>query len=213
MRIGFYGDSFCCEISNPHSILKSYSTYIKKLQTYYSAEIINLGIGGSSVWDVILQQFDTNDVPDICIFCWTDPNRLYHKKIRNITLGSIENKKLKDLTFSDLLHYKTIAAAKEYFKHIHDFEKTQIEYLAALQYFDINVLTNIKSKIIHLWSFESAYQWKNGSSINIPLMEFVTGRNEGFDTWAANHIASEENNDKLFQMIKKEIDGQHRPSS
>lgn len=210
MKIGFYGDSFCCEISNPHSLLKFYKTYIKKLQNHYDAEIVHLGVGGSSVWDVILNQFNVNDVPDVIVFCWTDADRLYHKNVRNMTLGSLTNKKIKDLTFTDLIYYNTITSAKQYFKYLHDFDKSKIEHLAALQYFDNNVLPLINSKIIHLWSFESVYQWKHGSAIDTPLIEFVKKETEGFETWAANHLDGDETNEKIFQMIKESIDGHHR---
>lgn len=207
MKIGFYGDSFCCEISNPHSILAGYETYIKKIKDHYDAEIVHLGTGGSSVWDVILQQFNADDVPEICIFCWTDPYRLYNKNVRNITYGSLKNKKIKDYKLSDLIYYRTISAAKKYFEYLYDSEKSQIEYQAALQYFDNNILKNVKSKIIHLWSFEKKYVWNNGINTDIPLNSFVTG-----STLAANHLDGEEINEQVFQMIKEFIDDHRRPS-
>ena len=55
LTIGFYGDSFCCETSNPHSIAKGYDTYIEKLRNHHDAKITHLGYGGSSVWDVMLK--------------------------------------------------------------------------------------------------------------------------------------------------------------
>lgn len=197
MKIGFYGDSFCCEVSNPHSVLKGYDTYIKKIKKHYRADIVHLGVGGSSVWDVILNQFDLNTVPDVCIFCWTDYNRLYNTKLRNLTLGSVTNKPLKDYSVNDLLNKKVISAAKEYFTHLHDFEKARIENIAAMQYFDLNVLSKVDSKIIHLWSFEKQYTWQHGITIDMPLVNFVLE-----DTWAANHLNGDEQNEKVFQLIK-----------
>jgi hypothetical protein len=197
VKIGFYGDSFCCEVSNPHSVLKGYDTYIKKIKKHYRADIVHLGVGGSSVWDVILNQFDLNNVPDVCIFCWTDYNRLYNTKLRNLTLGSVTNKPLKDYSVNDLLNRKVISAAKEYFTHLHDFEKARIENIAAMQYFDLNVLSKVNSKIIHLWSFEKQYTWQHGITIDTPLVNFVLE-----DTWAANHLNGDEQNEKVFQLIK-----------
>lgn len=201
MKIGFYGDSFCCEISNPHSILKGYDTYIKKLQNYYNAEIVHLGVGGSSVWDLILNQFDSNNIPDICIFCWTDPNRLYHKNVRNITYSNLKNKKIKDYKLTDLFYYNTISAAKKYFDYLHDYEKARIEYQAALQYFDKNILNNVTNRVIHLWSFENSYQWSTGIVINDPLCSLVSG-----STLAANHLDGDDVNEQVFQIIKSAID-------
>jgi hypothetical protein len=213
MRIGFYGDSFCCEVSNPHSIAKGYDTYIKKLKNHFNAEIINLGEGGSSVWDVILKQFNKHDIPDVCIFCWTDFNRIYHSKIRNLTQGSLENKKWKDYSFMDIFHRSTINAAKEYFKHLHDYEKASIEQKAALQYFDFNVLSEVNSTIIHLWSFEKTYSWKQGIELTKPLIDYVEHNAKGFETWAANHIAGEENNQAVFESLRDSINAQRQPSS
>jgi hypothetical protein len=206
MRIGFYGDSFCCEVSNPHSIAKRYDTYIKKLKNHYNAEITSLGQGGSSVWDVILKQFNRHNIPDVCIFSWTDYNRLYHDKIRNLTKGSVENKKWKDYSLSDIFYRNTINAAKEYFKHLHDYEKAKIEQQAALQYFDLNVLNKIDSKIIHLWSFEKTYSWKHGVEIETPLFDFVEKDAAGFATWAANHIAGDDANQQVFELIRSSLD-------
>lgn len=208
LTIGFYGDSFCCETSNPHSIAKGYDTYIEKLRTHHDAKITNLGYGGSSVWDVILKQFDESDVPDISIFCWTDYNRLYDAKLRNITKGSIENKQWKDYSFKDLFFRKKINAAAEYFKYLHDYEKAGVEQKAALQYFDLNVLSKVKSKIIHMWSFKKTYNWKHGVEIETPLYNFVNKDANGFETWAANHIGGDKNNQDIFELIN----AQHRLS-
>lgn len=202
MKIGFYGDSFCCEVNNPHTVLKGYDTYIKKLKNYYGAEIVHLGVGGSSVWDVILDQFTLDNIPDVCIFCWTDYNRIYNKKLRNLTLGSVSNKPLKDYSVNDLLHRKTINAAKEYFTHLHDYDKARIENIAAMQYFDLNVLSKVESKIIHMWSFEQQYNWQNGITINQPLINFVQQNPEGIDSWAANHLNGNERNEQVFQLIR-----------
>lgn len=201
MKIGFYGDSFCCEISNPHSILKNYDTYIKKIKNFYQADIVHLGHGGSSVWDVIIQQFDINNIPDICIFCWTDANRLYNKNVRHLTMGSVcGKKKLKDISFGDLWHIRTVNAAREYFTHLYDFEKSNLENLAAMQYFDNNVLNHVNSKIIHLYSFENVYNWRHGIVIDPPLNTFVDK-----NVYAANHLNGDIINQKVFEIINTAI--------
>ena len=205
MNIGFYGDSFCCEVDNPHSLINGYETYIKKLKKHYDADIIHLGVGGSSIWDVILQQFDTNNIPDICIFVWTDYNRLYNKNLRNLTMTSLENKIWKDYSLQDITRRDVINAAKEYFKHLHDFDKARIEAIAAMQYFDTTILSKIQSKLIHLWSFEEQYTWTSGTTVNTPLIKFVKTDQKGFDNCAANHISGDVLNEKVFQLIKEMI--------
>ena len=157
LTIGFYGDSFCCETSTPHSIAKGYETYIAKLKKHTGAKIVHLGEGGSSVWDVVLQQFNPADVPDVCIFCWTDSSRLYNKKIRNMTYGSIKDKKLKDITLLELFHRGIINAAKHYYNNLYDPDKHQLEYKSLLYYFD-------KENV------EGHYD-KNGKSVQKALMK------------------------------------------
>ena len=206
MKIGFYGDSFCCESSNPHSFAKGYETYITKIKKQYNANIVHLGEGGSSVWDVLLKQFNPLDVPDVCIFTWTDFHRVYHSKLRDLTGSSVLNRTLKDYTLNDLFYKNTLNAAREYFKHLYDPEKSQIEYQAALQYFDNNILSKVNSKIIHLYSFESTYQWNNGITVNQPLIKFVETNPTSWDDRAANHLNGEERNQQVFELIKSNLD-------
>ena len=101
MKIGFFGDSFCAvEKKEPNE----YETYIHKLKKHYNAEIVNLGIPGSSIYDVILLQFKQfyagNNVPDVCIFTWTHYSRLFNRTKRNITPNN------------------AVDAHKDYYKHI-----------------------------------------------------------------------------------------------
>jgi hypothetical protein len=205
MKIGFYGDSFCCEVTNPHSLVKGYDTYIKKLKNHFDADIVHLGVGGSSIWDVILQQFTIDNAPDVCIFVWTDPSRLYNKNLRNLTMTSLENKIWKDYSLKDITYRRTINAAKEYFKHLYDYDKARIESIAAMQYFDTNVLSIVNSKIVHLWSFEEQYRWKHGTIIDTPLNSFVQKDQQGLDLWAANHINGDAQNENVFHLIKEII--------
>lgn len=201
MKIGFYGDSFCCEESNPHSILKGYTTYISKLKKELNAEVVHLGVGGSSVWDIVLQQFDVNDVPDICIFCWTDSSRLYNKKVRNITYGSIKDKKIKDLTITEMFNRNIMKSAKMYYENLFDSSKHDLEYAALLYYFDQTVLSKIKSKIVHVWSFENKHEWANGINIKTPLINFTDGND-----FAANHINGDTANDNVCKLIMSSLD-------
>ena len=90
-------------------------------------------------------------------------------------------------------------------KSIHDFDKARIEAIAAMQYFDITVLSTVNSKIVHLWSFEEQYRWKYGTVIDTPLNNFVQKDQKGFDTWAANHISGDDQNENIFRLIKEII--------
>jgi hypothetical protein len=206
MKIGFYGDSFCCETANPHSIANRYDTYITKIKKHYNANIVHLGEGGSSVWDVVIKQFNPLAVPDVCIFTWTDPYRVYHSKLRDLTGNSVLNRTLKDYTLNDLFYKNTLNAAREYFKHLYDHEKSQIEHQAALEYFDNNILSKVNSKIIHLYSFDCGYQWKNGITVNQPLIQFVETNPTYWGKRVPNHLNGEERNQKVFELIKSNLD-------
>lgn len=203
MKIGFFGDSFCEEISNPHSFLHGYETYISLLKKHYDAEIVNLGHGGCSVWDVILNQFSLfeKDLPDVTIFVWTDVSRLYHKTVRNLTYSSVNERKLLKTSVEELLNPKVIKSAKLYFDHLYNSEKSELEYKSLLYYFDNEVLSRIidKTKIIHCWSFEKKYNWKNGIELSIPLITFAD------QSMAANHINGNRNLE-VFNLIKNLID-------
>ena len=217
MKIGFFGDSFCMEFSNVHSKKYQYDTYITMLKNHYSADIVNLGEGGSSVWDIIINQFPTTieNLPDICIFCWTDSNRLFHRTFRSLTEGSVLNLKEKDITEDHKKQKDIFEAAKHYFLKLHDHEKARLELIAALHYFDDHVLEKISNKttIIHLWSFEKYYNWKNGSNIQYPLIEIARLKNQHpQEDLSPNHLGDQNKNQKVFQMIRKVIDDLHRPS-
>ena len=211
MRIGFYGDSFCHEIENPHSRLYKYNTYIKLLKQYYDAEIINLGVGGSGYWDIILKQFDEKNIPDIAIFCWSDYDRIYHPLVRNITRTTALQRGFKTyidrLSGGSIFNFDIWKSAKMYFKHLSDEEKNKKECESALFNFDEKVLAKINAKIIHLWCFEHAskiHDWKNGVTME---RELSTIAFEGYwSPYDANHLGNQEKNQEVFEMLKKEID-------
>jgi hypothetical protein len=217
MKIGFFGDSFCMEFSNIHSEKYQYDTYITMLKNHYSADIVNLGEGGSSVWDVIINQFPTfvDDLPDVCIFCWTDSNRLFHRTFRSLTEGSVLHLKEKDINEDHRKQKDVFNAAKQYFLKLHDREKSKIEAISALHYFDDYFLKNVfhKTKIIHLWSFEKYYDWQHGIVVDTPLISFTQLDNEHpQEDWAPNHLGDQNKNQKVFRLIRDTIDAHHQPA-
>jgi hypothetical protein len=203
MKIGFFGDSFCEEFNNPHSIINGYETYLTKVKNHYSADIVNLGKGGSSVWDVILKQFPSVETPDVCIFCWTDRNRIYHPTVRNLSYGNTVNLKLKDIKLSNIFNYKTVDAAKKYFQFLYDDNKAKEEIASALYKFDREILAKLTgTKIIHLWCFDNIYEWQTGQVIPVILKDFAAGGSD----MAPNHIDGLLKNQELADLIIKFID-------
>jgi hypothetical protein len=228
MKIGFFGDSFVAEMSNPHSWYYKYDTFLKRIKDHYSAEIVNLGVGGSSYWDVMLKQFPPyeNNLPDVCVFCWTDFSRVYHPTVRNIGSWTTLKHNWKDLHYSHFWNRKEINAGKEYFTHLYDHEKAQQESIASFYHYDREVLAPLqyKTKIIHLWSFgvpkpcnqedphypnniNYIYRWQTGTEIRPSLKCFSTvGRNTTDDGMVPNHLGSTLNNKLVADMIIEAID-------
>jgi hypothetical protein len=225
--IGFFGDSFCAERRNAHSLLYRYDSYMIKLEEYYNLKTVNVGHGGSSVWDLILNQYKPleHNLPDVCVFVWTKPGRLYHKTERSLSIGHVMKPKI----YSYNIFRKGVwDAAKAYYTHLYDHDKETLEYRAILKYFDEEVLSKISSKIVHLWSTGNPIEWtedgfkeenvtydyefKNGIEVrpcltNISLQQ---GRTLSmFDNdMRCNHLEGDDKNQQVFEMIKSAIDQQ-----
>lgn len=125
--IGFFGDSFCGNTSE-----QSWTTILaKKL----NLDVVNVGMNGSSIWSAILKYnalADKKQLPDISIFCWTNPYRLYHPN-KPVLLSSADNEDQKKVSNLD-------DAVKKYFAYLWFNEKELLNYKYTLEYFDKEVL-------------------------------------------------------------------------
>ena len=228
MKIAFFGDSFCSHLDGKQASVGSYiynninyryDTYIKKLELHYSAEIVHLGLGGSSIYDVILSQFPNflkeNSYPDVCVFVWTDRSRIFHKTVRNITPSTtFDTKHHKD---KDLEVWNS---AKAYYTHLYDHDSANFQFNASLSYFDHTVLSEFSksTKIIHMWSFSNQIhhntpRWNTGVEIVPALIEVSKLKCDlehhpgyvGADT-SLNHLAGPKKNELVFNWIRNAID-------
>lgn len=208
MNIGFFGDSFCSVNDTKKGY--DYTTYIKKLEEFYNATIVHLGFKGTSIYDVMLIQLPhflkRAAPPDVCIFVWTNNNRIFHRDFRFLNVGSVFDCPPVDDAIWD--------AAKKYYAHLSDEELDTFQYKAALHYFDHEVLSKFPktTQIIHLWSFEDCgYKWTNGITIPTPLSNVADAGNTSSSSrsWhdtALNHLAGDEKNNIVFSWIKNVID-------
>lgn len=224
LTIGFFGDSFAAEESNPHTWWYKYDSYIKKLVTHYDAEIANLGQGGSSIWDAIRTQLEplikSNNVPDVCVFVWTNPGRLYHKEIRRINHADALTPKIHTY---NIFKHKIWSAAKQYYLHLYDHQQAQVEHLAAMYYIDHVILPSLpkSTKIINLWSsadplswevqnfhpskISYPYKWKTGVEIRPALISLSLCNHDVSILQVdkrANHLEGEIKNGMMFDWIK-----------
>lgn len=208
MNIGYFGDSFCAERINGHSLLHRYDSYMVKLEQHYGCTTVHTGIGGSGVWDLIINQFNALDtIPDVCVFFWSKPGRLFHRQVRKLSIGHV----LQPKWYSYNPFKKPVYdAARGYYLHLQDHEKEQLEYLSAIEYFDRHTLSNIKSKIIHIWSIDVAdYRFINGVEINPSLfkLSMINSTPSAMDSDPrCNHLEGDAKNELVFNWIKDAID-------
>jgi hypothetical protein len=196
--IGFFGDSFCAS-NQPES-------WCNILQDKLGCEKPRwFGKPGRSIWSVFFQYnklIKENKVPDISIFCWTEPYRLYHPKL-------ILSANTEPLEGVDPNVYKTL---DNYWKYLHNYDKDEMAYEYALRYYDQNVLSGINKKIVQMWSFrpfetagkDAQLILKSGTVIDESLYSFSGGK----DAWGRgtiNHMTEQQNKewaDKVYERIQ-----------
>ena len=210
--IGFFGDSFCAS-NQPESwcnILQQKLGYARPRW---------FGNPGTSIWSVFMQfnkLIEQNRVPDLSIFCWTEPYRLYHPNLilsaNTIPLEGVDP--------------KIYNALDEYWKHLHNYDKDELCYEYALKYYDQNVLSKVKKQIVQMWSFrpfetagkDAGIQLQSGLFIDESILSFSKTHSED-KSWMAsgavnkcdrgiNHMTVEQNQqwaDKVYEKKKNEL--------
>jgi len=184
--IGYFGDSFCAS-NQPES-------WCNILQEKIGADKIRyFGYPGRSIWSVFFQYnklIEQNAVPDISIFCWTEPYRLYHP--RHVLSANTQ-----PLEGVDPNMYK---ALDEYWIHLHSYDKDEMAYEYALKHYDQNILSKVDSEIVQMWSFrpfetagkDAGIKLNTGTFIDESVYAFSGGK----DAWGKgtiNHMTVEQN--------------------
>ncbi len=195
--IGFFGDSFCAS-NQPES-------WCNILQNKLGAKRIRwFGEPGRSIWSTMFKYnrlIKNDDVPDISIFCWTEPYRLYHP-----TLILSANTEPQDNVDPNV--YK---ALDDYWKYLHNYDKDEMAYEYAIKHYDQHILSKVDSDIVQTWSFrpfETANKDQNislttGTFVDESMFKFSGGK----DSWGKgniNHMTVEQNKqwaDKIFEAM------------
>ena len=189
--IGFFGDSFCTS--------KDAQSWCVLLAEKLNAEIINYGEEGKSIWTTFFnynKRIKQNTVPDISIFCWTEPYRLYHPDLV-LSANTIPKEE------SDPKIYQ---ALEDYWKYLHNYDKDELAYEYAIKHFDQNILSKIYKQIVQMWSFrpfetagkDAGIKLTSGVFIDESMFEFSKGKG------SINHMTSEQNQrwaDKVYEQI------------
>ena len=142
-----------------------------------------------------------NELPDICVFCWSEPYRLYHPSL-------ILSANTEPLDGVDPNIYR---ALNDYWKYLHSYDKDELCYEYALRYFDQNILSKIDKKIIQMWSFrpfetagkDAKIKLTTGTFIDESMFAFSKkdGEKNGWGPGTINHMTVEQNKqwaDKVY---------------
>ena len=198
--IGFFGDSFCAS-NQPES-------WCNILQQKLGVDRIRwFGNPGKSIWSVFFQfnkLIEMNMVPDISVFCWTEPYRLYHPKY-------ILSANTEPLQGVDPNIYK---ALDQYWIHLHNYNKDEMAYEYALKHYDQNVLSKIDKQIVQMWSFKPFETAGKNAGITLTSGKFIDESMFAFsksagekDCWGIgniNHMTIEQNK-KWAEKVYKEL--------
>lgn len=156
--IGYFGDSFCAG-REPES-------WCVILAKKINAQINHWGEPGKSIWTTIMQfnrLKERNKLPDVCVFCWTEPYRLYHPSL-------VLSANTKPLQGVDPNVYR---ALDDYWKYLHSYDKDELAYEYAVKYFDQNVLAKVNKKIIQMWSFKPFETSKKDAKVRLTTGKFI----------------------------------------
>jgi hypothetical protein len=193
--IGFFGDSFCAS-NQPES-------WCNILQEKLGADRIGwFGEPGRSIWSTMFKfnkLIEQDRVPDISVFCWTEPYRLYHPKL----ILSLNTEPLEGI---DPNIYK---ALDNYWKYLHSTEKDDMAYEYALKHYDQNILSTVDSEIVQMWSFkpENSFKLTTGTFIDESMFEFSKGAGvkDGWGIGTINHMTEDQNQqwaDKVYGRFR-----------
>ena len=193
--IGFFGDSFCAS-NQPES-------WCNILQGKLGADRIRwFGNPGRSIWSVFFQfnkLIEQNRVPDICVFCWTEPHRLYHPEL----ILSVGTQPLEGVD------PKIYEALDNYWKYLHNNEKAEMAYEYALKYYDQNVLSKLDNEIVQMWSFKPStnINLNTGTFVDECMFEFSKseGVKDGWGVGTINHMTVDQNKkwaEKIYERLR-----------
>lgn len=195
--IGFFGDSFCAS-NQPES-------WCNILQNKLGCSRIRwFGEPGKSIWSTFFRYnnlIQKKALPDISVFCWTEPYRLYHP--RHILSANTQ-----PLEGVDPNLYK---ALDQYWIHLHNYDKDEMAYEYALKYYDQNVLSKVDSQVVQMWSFrpfetagkDAKIVLESGKFIDESMFSFSGGDDE-WGTGTINHMTIEQNRqwaEKVYERI------------
>lgn len=184
LLINFCGDSFCKDIQEP--------SWCNLVASSLNAKIIGTGEGGTA-HEHAIKTF--NEKADITIFCWTEYNRIYHKKY-SFNFESVQHHLLENKAKSN----RAFLAANAYYQYLHG-QKLAIErQIRDLFWFDHCVLEKVNKTFLHLFCYENTYIFKNGINTPLILKRDFESTDKTIDSPIHNHLNINENK-KLAEQV------------
>jgi len=195
--IGFFGDSFCAS-NQPES-------WCNILQVKLGCERPRwFGQPGRSIWSTFMHfnhLIKMDRVPDVSVFCWTEPYRLYHPSL----ILSANTEPLEGVD------PKVYEALDDYWKYLHNYDKDEMAYEYALRFYDQNVLSKISKTIVQMWSFKPFETAGKDAGIKLTAGKFIDESMYAFsggkDNWGhgtINHMTEDQNQrwaEKVYDRI------------
>jgi len=182
--IGFFGDSFCAS-NQPESWCNILQKKLGCSKPRWFGE------PGRSIWSTMFKfnkLIEQDCVPDISVFCWTEPYRLYHPEL----ILSLNTESLEGV---DPTVYK---ALNDYWKYLHSTEKDDMVYEYALKHYDQSILAKLENTtVVQMWSFkpEADIKLETGTFIDESMFAFskLAGEKDGWGIGTINHMTEEQN--------------------
>jgi hypothetical protein len=185
--IQFCGDSFCADEEG----------YLSTLSNLLNAKIVTKGEQGSSQEHAILT---FNSDVDYTVFCWTEEHRIYHSQRDDLNMAICESMK-------DSSDY--YLAGSIYYEKLHDFNWAERRAYRDLYWFDREVLSKSKSKIIHCFGFKNRFNFAHGYILSKPISSiFNTQKTFVTKKKVFNHMNERDNDlfaQLLFNIFTKEL--------
>lgn len=145
--INFCGDSFCANLKKPQQ-------WTNQLADKLDAKIIGYGKSGSAYIHAI-ESFDSS--ADYTVFCWTHKARLRSKN-KKITYSLAIGNLIRSIGGTK----KDLDCINYFYDKMYDPDLFEFYMRSSLYWFDTEVLSNYKGKLLHLYCFDNIYTFKNG---------------------------------------------------
>jgi len=162
--------------------------------------------------------------PNIAVFCWTKPARLFTEERLGICPADIIGTAVRRFEY-DKIHAKTtrkiVAAAQQYYRYLFSKEQTLFQYEAALHFFDTHFLSKIskKTKILHFYvedfkrsaidNLNRDYAFKNGMTV-YPCLELIREQGQTKKEYVNDphecHMDTIEKNNFLCSMVRQSLE-------